>query len=283
MASSVAKRASGQPDLLGGPPLGTVDLPGRGPAVLALHGFSATPQEVFLAVEIARELGLRALAPLLPGHGVSVQALAKTRWLDWRRAAERAYVRLADECGRVIVVGCSMGSLLALDLAADHPRSTLGVGVLACATHLEFPFPRLALAVVSRLPVPDFSIPKSGPDIHDARQRRSQVTYARQPMLAGNEVRLAGPRVLARLPAIRVPAFIAHGRRDHVCPAENAREAYARLGTPAWEKELLLLPRSYHIVTRDVDRGLLRTRLHDFVARLACAGAPDEAQVPVEP
>jgi esterase/lipase len=43
-------------------------VPGRAPAVLAIHGWSGTPQEVALVVEVAGELGLEAEAPLLPGH-----------------------------------------------------------------------------------------------------------------------------------------------------------------------------------------------------------------------
>jgi carboxylesterase len=77
--------------------------------VLALHGFGATPQEVLLVVDLARELGLAALAPLLPGHGTSVLDLARTRFSHWLCAAERALLQLAQEHGEVIVIGSSMG------------------------------------------------------------------------------------------------------------------------------------------------------------------------------
>ena len=124
--------------MIGGPPLGTLDVPGTGPAVLALHGFGATTQEVLLVIEIARELGLRALAPLLPGHGSSVHDLARMRFGDWHGAAERALETLVQENGQVIVVGSSMGSLIALDLAADHPDQVAGVGVLGSPIRLTY-------------------------------------------------------------------------------------------------------------------------------------------------
>jgi carboxylesterase len=253
--------------MLGGRPIGTLEAPGRTPSVLAFHGFGATPDEVRLVVEVATDLGLRALAPLLPGHGTSVEDLAQTGFAQWLAAAERALAALAAS-GPVIVVGSSMGSLLALTLAADHPQQVLGVAALAPATRLAWPFPSLALALVRGLRVPDFALPKSSVDIRDAVLRRSQVTYAAQPAYAGNEVRLAGRLVEQRLGAIRCPAFIAHGQRDHVCPSSNARRLFSKLGTPAWEKELLILPRSFHIITRDVERGLLRTHLYAFLERL---------------
>jgi hypothetical protein len=62
---------------------------------------------------------------------------------------------------------------------------------------------------------------------------------------------------------------VAHGRQDRVCPVNNARIVHARLGTRASDKELLLLDRSHHIITRDVERGILRTRLEAFVRRMA--------------
>jgi carboxylesterase len=271
--------------MMGGIPIGTLDVPGARPSVLGLHGFGATPQEVQLVVDMARDLGLRALAPLLPGHGLSVQDLAQTRWLDWRKAAGQALQQLLSEGGTAIVVGSSMGSLLALDLAADFPGQVIGVGVLAPAIRL-WRFPTVALAVLCGLGIPDFSLPKSHADIRDATARSTQLTYAAQPMYAGNEVRLAGRRVRRRLGEIRCPAFVAHGQHDHVCPVSNAHEVYAGLGTPAWAKELLILPRSYHIITRDVERELLRSRLQSFVERVMLVQpgvSNSRAQRPVEP
>lgn len=276
-----------QPALMhGGRPVGTMDVAGATPSVLALHGFGATPQEVELAVQVARDLGLRALAPLLPGHGLSVEELARTRWGDWRGAAEQALTELIREGGPVIAVGSSMGSLLALDLAASYPGEVVGVAAFAPPIRLPLLFPALPLAVLAALHIPDFSVPKAGPDILDANGRRSQVTYTRQPAYAGNEVRLAGRRVRARLSTIRCPALIAQGRHDHVCPVANARRVYAELGTPKLDKELVILPRSYHVITRDVDRGVLRTHLYAFVRRVALRArraAAQGLQTPVEP
>jgi carboxylesterase len=237
--------------------------------VLALHGFGATTQEVSLVVDIAKDLGLAALAPLLPGHGTSAYDLARTRFVDWRGAARRALLELVRDEGRVIVVGSSMGSLIALDLAADFPEEVVGVGVLGCPIRLHWPYPSLALAAIERLRIPDFMMPKSGPDILDPEGRRTQVTYREQPVHAVNDVRRAGRRVEARLGMIFCPALVAHGRADRVCPVHNARIVYARLATRVSEKELLILERSHHIITRDVERDVLRTRLQAFIERVA--------------
>lgn len=282
--SGPAARSGERASLLGGPPIGTLEVDGRGPGVLALHGFGATPQEVDLVIGIARELGLAALAPLLPGHGTSVLDLARTRFSHWLMAAERALFQLAAEHGQVIVIGSSMGSLIALDLAVDFPDRVLGVGVLGSPIRLPWPYPSLALAAIEWLGIPDFTLPKSAPDILDPEGRRTQVTYSEQPAHAGNEVRRAGRRVEGRLGVVSCPAFVAHGRHDRVCPVSNARIVHARLGTPASEKELLILERSHHIITRDVERGILHTRLRAFIERLAARaerGSASDAGGPV--
>jgi carboxylesterase len=267
---------------------GPIDSAGKAPALLALHGFGATPAEVRLLVEAAQELGLRALAPLLPGHGSSVHELAHTRWRDWRAAAEEAFLELSRQAGPVIVGGLSMGSLLTLDLALSHPREVAGIIVLAPAIRLNWPHPALSLAIASALRVPDFFVAKRAPDIRDARQRRQQRTYGAEPVHAGNEVRLAGQRLEKELNKIRCPALIAHGACDHVCPVQNARRVYDGLGTPRVDKELVILPRSFHIITRDVERSLLRARVQGFLSHLlptqpAAGVSPALHVVPVEP
>jgi carboxylesterase len=277
--AKVSVSSPGLGDLRGEGDYGAIKLDGRAPGVLALHGFGATPAEVKLVAEAAHELGLRVHAPLLPGHGQHVRDLARTRWADWSLGAREAFEELAAQGGPVIVAGLSMGSLLTLELATLYPDRIAGILLLAPATRLSWPFPGLALALASALRLPDFVVPKKAPDIRDARQRRQQRTYSADPWQAGNEVRLAGQRLSRELGKVRCPAFIAHGAQDHICPVSNAQRVFMGLGTPIEDRELLILPRSFHVITRDVERALLRARIQAFLFRLAARvdiGAAEE-------
>lgn len=246
---------------------GPLDVAGGGPAVLAIHGYGGTTLEVALVVEIAAELGLRAHAPLLPGHGTHAAALARTGFPDWLGAAEAALSRVASPGAPAIVVGLSLGSLLAAHLAAARPAEVLALGMLANATRLAAPFPELPLRIFDRLGLRNFSVPKQGADISDAEARATHLTYGLQPVNGAIEVLHAGERTLALLPQIRCPAFIAHGAGDHVCPVSNAPLVASRLGGS--DHTVVILPRSFHIVTRDLDRALLRSELRRFIARVA--------------
>jgi carboxylesterase len=239
---------------------------GRSPAVLALHGYGGTALEVELVVDAAREVGLRAYAPLLPGHGTHASELARTGFDDWYGAAERAFDHVR-EGAPAIVVGFSMGSLLAAHLAHRRARDVVAIGMLSNATRLGFPMPDLVLRALDRLGLGNFSVPKVGADIADPEARRTHSTYGLQAANGGIEVLRAGERTEAILPRVHCPAFIAHGERDHVCPASNAARVARLIGSS--DKTLLMLPRSFHIATRDYDKKLLYDGLVGFLRKVS--------------
>jgi carboxylesterase len=243
---------------------------GRAPSVLALHGFSGTPQEVALVIEVARELGLEARAPLLPGHGRRVSDLAPLRFADWLAAADAEYLALSSR-GPVVLAGLSMGALLCFELAARYPDRTAGLVAMANAVWLGSPWPTWGLKLVDRLRLPDFWMPKSGPDLGDREQRVLHLTYNAQPVRAAVSLLRAGERLSAELHRVRAPALILHGVLDSVAPVSNAWRVAVRLGSI--DKRLVLLARSKHILTRDVERDTVRQELLAFLRQVAPTSA----------
>ena len=246
-----------------------VRIAGAAPAVVAFHGYAGTAFEVRLVVEAAKDAGLAAYAPNLPGHGTNAHDLARTRFEDWVAGGEAALDSVLKDGAKAIVVGLSMGSLVAAHLAWKRSDQVCGLGMLANATRLTSPFPTLALKIVDRLRLPDFSIPKATSDIGDPVARRNHVTYGLQPVRAAIEVLRGGERTEAILGSIHAPAFIAHGKHDHVCPLANAERVRRLLGST--DKTLVVLPRSQHIVTRDYDKDLLKRELTRFFVRVAAS------------
>jgi carboxylesterase len=253
---------------------------GRAPRVLAFHGFTGTPQEVALVVEAARELGLGAEAPLLPGHGLRVADLSRTRFSDWLGAAEAHYVRLAAH-GPVIVAGLSMGSLLAFHLAAAHPDTTLGVIAMANAMWLGRPWPTLPLKLVDRIRfIPDFMMAKkNGPDLGDPAERAVHLTYNAQPIRSAISLLRAGEALAEELHRVRAPVLLLHGALDRVAPVENAWRVSVRLGS--LRKRTVIFPRSRHILTRDVERDAVRSEIVRFLREIS--EDSDAVQRPVLP
>jgi len=239
--------------------------PGRVPSVLCLHGFTGVPEEVRLGCDVAQRLGLATRAPLLPGHGTSAVELAKTGFADWLAVAQTAFDELRRD-GPVILVGLSMGSLLATELTLSAPGDVAGLVLMSNAFWLGAPHPTWALHGVRALGLGQLQFPKNGADIGDPSAKQSHVTYTAQPLSGAWEVLRAGERLRERLTDIHRPTLILHGARDRVCPVDNAWRAAERLGTA--QVRVVIFPRSHHIITRDRERERVGAELERFLCEL---------------
>jgi len=239
---------------------------GSPPSILALHGFGATPLEMELVLDVARELGLCASAPLLPGHGTRPEDLGRTSFGTWLDAARTELLKLGER-GPVIVTGQSLGTLLGLELQQAYPDLVLGLVLLANALWLRFPHPALALGLLAKLPLPRWLLsPSSSADLLDLEARSSQLCYHRKPLAAAAEVWRRGRRDRRLLSRVHCPTLLVHGGHDHVCPPSNLQRVRRRIGTQ--DVRSVILSNSAHVVTRDRDRAVLRGELLTFFERL---------------
>ena len=250
-------------------------LSGRAPGVIAFHGFGGTTREVELCTEVAGELGLAAIAESLPGHGSHARDLARTRFADWTLGAESTFQKFAGT-SPVIATGLSLGSLMAAHLAITYPERVAGLVMLANAAWLN-PALAFALRAGGKLRLPDFLMRKGGSDIADPEARRTQVAYTADPVHSAIDLERSGRRMRASLGQIRCPTLIIHGALDRVCPVANAWRVASLLGTN--DVRVVILPRSRHIITRDVERADVARELSTFFTRIAAAST----QTPVEP
>ena len=90
-------------------------------AVLCVHGLSGTPYEVRPIAEALAKQGMRAQGLLLPGHGTTSQALARTSRGEWLEAVADALSELRRAHRRVSLVGMSLGGVLSLRAAQLMP------------------------------------------------------------------------------------------------------------------------------------------------------------------
>lgn len=258
-------RAPGMEQLVGQQEIQPIDVAGRSPGVLCLHGFCGVPGEVALCAGVAADLGLQAKAPLLPGHGTSPNHLAPLSFRDWVDGAREHFDALSAR-GPVILAGLSMGSLVATALALERPDRVAGLVLMANAFWLKTPFPSLALDLADRLGLPDFGVPKLRSDLGDEEAARTHVSYQVQPTHAAISVLHAGRELRQHLWRIQAPTLILHGARDRICPVANAWKAAQAIGNS--NTRVVIFPRSHHILTRDTDREQVREELEHFMKHL---------------
>src|SRR6476661_6076048 len=97
----------------------TIDLQeGGSHGVLLLHGFGDTPQTLALMAHRLAKSGYGVFAPLLPGHGRTMEAFRRSRADDWIKAARESLYLMRARYATVSVVGLSMGGALAVIIAS---------------------------------------------------------------------------------------------------------------------------------------------------------------------
>lgn len=117
-------------------------VPGAKCAVLFLHGIAGSPNQFRLLMP------LEALVPSdwsvynirYPGYGGDVRDFGRSNIHQWRGYARESFLELAEGHEKVLLVGHSMGTLFAMQLALEFPEKVAGLFLLNVPMR---PMPRL--------------------------------------------------------------------------------------------------------------------------------------------
>ncbi|HEX5958304.1 MAG TPA: alpha/beta fold hydrolase [Hyphomicrobiaceae bacterium] len=248
---------------------------------LLIHGLGGTPMEMrYIAQGLARD-GHTVHVPQLAGHCRGVDELKATGWLDWYESVEREHDVLRTRCDTVIVGGLSVGSVLALHLAASRPETVAGLALYAPSLWLDgwgVPWHAALFRLVAHKWCADwFPFAERHPwGIKDPRLRTivaqaiasgdsSRAGIAALPGRLMLELRWLVQRVRQEISQIRQPALIIHPREDDRASLRNLHYLQSNLGGL---KETVVLDDSYHIVTLDRQRQIVVDRTLEFAQRL---------------
>jgi len=241
--------------------------------VLNLHGFTSSLDCVNGCNPYIEELGLPYRMPVLRGHMQTPEALVGVHWKDWYEDAEAALQDLLTEVQRVVVVGLSMGGLVTLHLAAEHPDDIDAIVLVAAALKLNNPLaPGGALSflrpVVGRL-VKWWSMPAN---YADKELERLDTNYERAPMDAIITFLEYTEYVRSRLPEVRAPALILQSLKDETVNPESAQIIYDNISST--EKSIVWFDESHHEMMRDLERERVFETIQAYLReRLAKAQA----------
>jgi carboxylesterase len=237
------------------PGAGPIELrtPGSRDAVLLIHGFGDSPDTLrFLAADLHAR-GFSVYAPLLPGHGRTLEAFRASARGTWLNAARDAYANVAAHYERVGVVGLSMGGALAVLVSIDQPQVN---ALVLLAPYIEPPRTLRLFAQVA--PAAGVVMPYFGRGVGNPRSIRDPEERARSLGYGA-----ATPRLLADLEAVataargvlgrvRAPTLYVQSRDDNRLTMEAAEETFAAIGAPV--KRLEWVSGSGHVITVDYAR-----------------------------
>ena len=268
--------------------------------VLLVHGITGSPIEMkSLARKLASQ-GYTVACPQLAGHCSTLKELKTTRWTDWYASLEAALEFLRQECDTVFVSGLSMGALLALKLAANHPQRVQAVAALSSTFFYDgWNVPRLKqrflLPLVIYTPLRYFfSYREPAPyGIKDERIRNliaavyegnsanmpDKYGYSEFPAVTILESSRLVKSVKRDLAAVVAPLLIVHSTEDDMASLENARYLAARVSST--QVETFFVDDTYHVLTLDKRKDEVASRVAQFFAR--CVVKTDRPEASYHP
>lgn len=226
--------------------------------VLLLHGFSGGPYEVEpLTNYIKEHKDWIVVTPTYIGHGnLDELSLKGYKAEHWLMDAEIAYRNLSKKVDDVVIIGFSMGGLIALYLAKRYKVKKL-VLLSAAAKYIA---PRQLLQdfkIVAQDAMKGYLKNNELFKLYESKIRNVPLSAVVQFMKIA---RMMEPY----LHTIDVPTFIVQGQCDGIVPWKTAQYLYNTL--PTKEKYLYLSPNGKHHICYSKDTDKWFPKVMDFLS-----------------
>jgi carboxylesterase len=229
--------------------------------VLLLHGFTSSVRTVDGMVPLLTAARIPYRLPVLRGHGTRYTDLAGVTADDWYADAEAALLDLAREVDRVVVVGLSMGGVVALNLGLRHPDKIAAVVTWAAA--LRFADPLAPLAPKLSRWVKSWPSPEA---FNDESLKASSENYPRFMTAAFGELLAYARATEARLGELTVPICVLQSKKDQVVAPVAANIIYRDVAST--HREIHWFEKSGHEMGQDLERQAVFETTMDYLRKL---------------
>jgi len=229
---------------------------------LLLHGFTANPEEMQFLADDLHGRGYTVLTVRLAGHGTHPRDLARTHWTDWLLSVEDGLELLRGLSEQTVLIGQSMGGMIALTAAAQYPVA----GVVTLSTpYYGFPLMQVLLArLMGGLGITAHKRVKEHPELGQRREA-NYPAYARYPVRIIVELARLQRFMQASLPQVKAPALVVQSHQD-MGGMDDLERIYAALGSAG--KEKLWLDGFDHSVVRDEKRQVAFGAIGEFLKKI---------------
>lgn len=213
--------------------------PGSQIGCLLIHGFTSTPAELRLIGEGLARAGYTTHGILLAGHGTQPEDLLKVTYEDWIESAQQGLNQLKKSCKKVVVIGHSMGGLLALQMAARNKID----GVVSIAAAIKPKNHKVHLAWLLK----HFQTYTSPPGKEwPPEQQQYLLHYPYFPVAAVAELQRLAAHTRGILPQITTDILIIQTKDDQTVRPESAEIIAQKISSK--RRECLWLEKGTHSV-----------------------------------
>ncbi|UOQ44357.1 alpha/beta fold hydrolase [Halobacillus salinarum] len=223
---------------------------------LCIHGYTGSPEEVRPLVEFLQtNTDWELASPTLPGHGEDLD-LRGHYYQEWIATAELALLDLKKRNDTLLLVGFSMGGMIAAYLAAKYEIKRL---VLLSAAGKYISLPQMFKDIVE-MGVDAVRKELASNELFLRYQRKLKDTYFFSSFEFMKCVKFTRPS----LHKVNCPVLIIQGDLDGMVPKATANFLKAEI--PAAEKEVVFLPKSKHLICHGDDREELCDKVLTFLS-----------------
>ena len=249
----------GQPYFLPGGPFGC----------LLIHSFASSPQEMRWLGTRLNQNGFTVLSIRLFGHATNFNDLRRTRYSDWIASMEDGLSLLQKQCNKIVVVGASLGSALALIAGAKHPVDAI------VAISPPYDLQSYTRALQLSLPNPLQRLFKSGKrDFHPnvilpgllSTEVDDDLPYPTIPSRIFSEIGLLLTEMVRVLPSVDVPSLMIHSDPEKKQQSKGADQILNDLKTK--RVEILTIKRGGDPATLHLERERVADAIAVFITNL---------------
>ncbi len=207
-------------------------------AILLVHGFEGSPYVFRSLAELLHKKGYTVIAPLLPGHGTSVNHFKKTRYEHWFKAVHDLYIKERPKYKHFFLLGFSLGGNLCLKTMITVPENISPTGLIAISTPVC-----LNGILNGKIIIKDWRLLFSGflkeflPYLPKKRHAASGII---NPWTGYSDVytsncihslKINAPKIRKFLPNIKVPVCLMQARNDKTIHSENLHYLFRNIGS----------------------------------------------------
>ncbi len=223
-----------------------------------VHGIHGSPRQFDDLIEL---LGGRYSIEnlLLPGHGMTTREFHASHRAQWQNYVDERVGKLQKEFENIVLIGHSMGSLLAVHTALSLPRHIRGLFLMAMplAVRISIPYIRNGL---------EAACSKKNRNETIAAGRRAHSVAAAHPFayLSGMaqyaELRRLWRATRERIGELRLPVIVVQSAKDEIVSKASLRYLERKANIRVVRAE-----HAGHYYYPQEDRELIARTLRDFI------------------
>lgn len=227
---------------------------------LVLHGFTGSLDTVSLLGDSLKARGLEVSTPVLRGHGTKPEHLFRVHWRDWVHDARTALLDLAPRDEPVLVVGHSMGAMVACVVAAEFAHRVPKMALLAPAFGFRSRLVHL-LPLLKRV----YTTWSGNPEYADPGLMYTNTNYLKFPVEAFEQVLALTQMTEGLLQHVKCPVGTFYAKKDPIVPPSVLKLLDKKLGSGPTSRHIY--KKSFHELLQDVEAEKINADIIEFLTK----------------